>query len=152
MTEPSAVATTIPPTVQSTADRSEAPPAELVQVVRIDVSDADADGAERIVIDTVGGTPGYRLRYVDAVRIDGEPVLLDGTAFLELVLQSADPDGDQGLTDDVAVDLIPDQPLIKQVQWVYYLGDELTYAISLGEVVPFAVTTTPNQIVITFSR
>jgi len=68
------------------------------------------------------------------------------------VLQSADPDGDQGLTDDVAVDLIPDQPLIKQVQWVYYLGDELTYAISLGEVVPFAVTTTRNQIVITFSR
>ena len=148
--EPTESATTVAPTVESTADRSEAPPAEVVQVVRVDVP-AAADGPERIVIDTAGGTPGYRLRYVDAVRIDGEPVLVDGNAFLELVLESADPAGDQGLSDAVAVDLMPDQPLIKHVQMAYYLGDELTYAIGLDRVVPFAVTTTDDQIVITFT-
>lgn len=111
----------------------------------------DADGAERIVIDTEGGTPGYRLRYVDAVRIDGEPVLVEGNAFLELVLESADPEGDQGLADEVAVDLLPDQQLIKHVQIAYYLGDELTYAIGVVDVVPFSVTTTVDQIVITFT-
>jgi len=148
--EPTESATTVAPTVESTADRSVAPPAEVVQVVGVEVP-AAADGPERIVIDTAGGTPGYRLRYVDAVRIDGEPVLVDGNAFLELVLKSADPAGDQGTSDEVAVDLMPDQPLIKHVQMAYYLGDELTYAIGLDRVVPFAVTTTDNQIVITFT-
>jgi len=121
----------------------------VIRVVAVEVD--DADGAERIVIDTEGGTPGYRLRYVDAVRIDGEPVLVDGNVFLELVLESADPEGDQGLAEAVAVDLMPDQPLIKHVQMAYYLGDELTFAIGLDRVVPFAVTTTAEQIVITFS-
>lgn len=142
-------ATTVAPTVASTADRSDAPPTEVIRVVAVEVD--DADGAERIVIDTEGGTPGYRLRYVDAVRIDGEPVLVEGNAFLELVLESADPEGDQGLADEVAVDLLPDQQLIKHVQIAYYLGDELTYAIGVVDVVPFSVTTTVDQIVITFT-
>ena len=150
-TGPDPSVTTVAPNVESTADRSEAPPADVIRVVRVDVAPPDEDGAERIVIDTAGGTPGYRLRYVDAVRIDGEPVLVDGSAFLELVLESADPQGEQGLAESVAVDLRPDQPVVKHIQMAYYLGDQLTYAIGLDRVVPYVVTTTAEQIVITFS-
>lgn len=151
VTESEPPATTVAPSAESTADRSEAPPEEVIRVVSVEVDEPDAAGAERIVIDTAGGTPGYRLRYVDAVRIDGEPVLVDGTAFLELVLESADPQGTEGLAEEVAVDLLPDQAIIKHVQFAYYLGDELTFAIGMGRVAPFTVTTTPTQIVITFS-
>lgn len=146
--DPSAAATTVEPAVESTADRSVAPPADLVRVVAVRVE--ETDGREQVVVETEGGTPGYRVRYVDAVRIDGEPVLIDGSVFLELVLQQAEPAGEQGLDDAVAVDLHPGLGLVEQVQLAYYLGAELTYAIGLSSTAPFTVETTDEQITITF--
>ncbi len=136
------------PSATSTADRTETPPASVVRVVGVAVEDS-AEG-ERIVISTEGGTPGYRLRYVDLVRINDEPLIVEGTAFLELVLESADPSGDQGALEEVAVELLPELPILREVRYAYYLGDEVTYAIGVAEQVPFSVHTSADEIVITF--
>ena len=139
----------VAPSEVSTEDRSEAPPDEVVRVVGVEVR-MDGD-TEQIVIATTGGTPGWSLRYVDAVRIDGEPIIVQGRAALELVLESADPNGDQGLSDDVAVELLPDQPLLRELRYAYYLGDQVTYAVGLSERAPFSVSVGADEIVITFS-
>lgn len=102
------------------------------------------------MIHTAGGVPGWSLRYVDAVRVDGEPVLVDGGAALELVLEAADPGGEQGLADDVAVDLTPDQPLVRELRFAQYLGDQVVFAVGLARQVPFSVATGSTSLVVTF--
>lgn len=136
------------PSERSTADRSVAPPAVVVTLTAVEVR-AEA-GGEQVVIQTSGGVPGWSLRYVDAVRVDGEPVLVEGEAALELVLEAANPDGEQGLADDVAVDLTPDQPLVREVRFAQYLGNQVVFAVGLSQQVAFSVSTTATALVITF--
>lgn len=138
----------VAPSEASTADRSVAPPPTVVRVTAVEVR-AD-EGSEQIVVHTAGGVPGWAVRYVDVVRVDGEPVLVDGTAALELVLDAADPAGEQGLADEVAVDLAPEQPLIRELRFAQYLGDQVVFAAGLARQVPFSVSTTPTSLVVTF--
>lgn len=136
------------PSEQSTASRSVAPPAEVIQVTGVEVR--DEGGAEQLVVSFEGGVPGWSAQYVDFVRIDSDPVVVDGEVALELILTSADPTGEQGLADEVAVNLYPELDLIREVRYVYYLGDEITYAVGMAEQAEFSVETTADSLVFSF--
>lgn len=136
------------PTATSTDARTVPPPAQTVRLVSASVS--VVNGHDTITLTTAGGIPGWTLQYVDVVRINDEPFLTGGSASMELVLDAADPSGDQGAADDVAVHLTPDGDIVKSLDYVYYLGDQVTYAIGVDRVVPFTVSTTANTLVITF--
>lgn len=136
------------PTEQSTASRSVAPPAQVIRVTGVEVR--DEGGAEQLVVSFEGGVPGWSAQYVDFVRIDSDPVVVDGAVALELILTSADPTGEQGLADEVAVSLYPELDLIREVRYVYYLGDEITYAVGMAEQAEFSVETTADSLVFSF--
>lgn len=142
------VVASVAPSEQSTASRSVAPPAQVIQVTGVEVR--TEDGVEQLVVSFSGGVPGWSARYVDYVRIDADPVVVDGVVALELVLESADPTGDQGLADEVAVSLLPQLDLVREVRYVYYLGDQITYAIGLAEQAEFSVETTADALVFSF--
>lgn len=142
------VVASVAPSEQSTASRSVAPPAQVIQVTGVEVR--TEDGVEQLVVSFSGGVPGWSARYVDYVRIDADPVVVEGEIALELVLESADPTGDQGLADEVAVSLLPQLDLVREVRYVYYLGDQITYAIGLAEQAEFSVETTGDALVFSF--
>lgn len=146
--QPPTAGPSVAPSELSTESRSVPPPAAVIQVTRVDVR--VSDGVEQLVVGFEGGIPGWSARYVDFVRIDGDPVLVDGTVALELVLESADPTGDQGLAEAVAVDLFPELDLIREVRYVYYLGDQITYAIGMVDRAEFKVDTEGDSLVFSF--
>lgn len=136
------------PSEQSTASRSVAPPAQVIRVTGVDVR--DEGGVEQLVVTFEGGVPGWSAQYVDYVRIDADPVVVDGAVALELILTSADPTGEQGLADAVAVNLYPELELIREVRYVYYLGDQITYAVGMSETAEFSVETVGDSLVFSF--
>lgn len=140
---------TAEPTVFATADRMVEPPPEPVALRSVRT---ERDGAvERIVIDVTGDTvPGVSARYVDVVRLDDDPILTDGSAALELLLRAADPNGPQGADPDVAVELAPHYPILREVKYVRFLAGEVLYAIGISDQVPYRVITGNSRIVIEF--
>ncbi|WP_442893239.1 AMIN-like domain-containing (lipo)protein [Aquipuribacter sp. SD81] len=138
---------TTAPEALSTAARTSSPPQEPVRLLAVQVS--TAGDAESLRVETSGGAPGYSVRYVDAVRIEGEPVLVEGEAVLEVVLEAADPNADEGLAPDVAVELLPEQDLIREVRFARYLDGTVTYAVGLTDVVEFSVEVDGNGLTLT---
>jgi len=137
----------VAPSAASTADRSAAPPASAVTITAVEVR-TDA-ATEQIIISSQGGVPGWSVRYVDAVRIDGEPVLTAGAVAMEIVLQAADPTGEQGLSDAVAGDIVPGQDLVQEVLLAQHLADTVVFAVGLSRQVPFSVISTGTSITVT---
>lgn len=146
----SAPPATAPPEATSTAARTSPPPEQVVQLV--DVTVEESGDADTVRFGTTGGVPGYSVRYVDAVRVEGEPVLLTGEAFLEVVLESADPDGDEGLSADVAVAVVPDLDVVKEIQFARYVDGVVTYAVGLGSTAEFTVEVDDTGLTLTFPR
>lgn len=142
------VGSSVAPSAQSTADRSVAPPLAVVRITAVSVGADDPD--EQIVFTTEGGVPGWSARYVDAVRIDDEPVLTDGPVAMEIVLQAADPTGDQGFAEAVAGDILPGQDLVQEVLLAQYLADTVVFAVGLSRRVPFSVVSTATSITVIF--
>ena len=143
---------TVRPDAVSVEPRSLPEPKTVVRLTRV-TTEADDDG-ERIVFEAEGDTlPGLQVRYVDIVRVEGEPVLVDGSAFLEVMLTQADPNAEQGLSPDVAVELVPDQPLVHEVRYARYLDGVVTFAVGLAEEANFRVVTAdePSRIIVEFA-
>jgi hypothetical protein len=140
------------PAELSTEPRTTPAPESPAQLTRVS---AERDGnTERVVFETTDGIqPGMRVRYVDAVRIEGEPLLVEGDAALEVVLEQANPNASEGLSPDVAVDLLPEQPLLREVRFARYLADSVTFAIGLADQAKFRVVREPDggRLVIEFS-
>lgn len=140
------------PAELSTEPRTTPAPESLAQLTRV-TAERDGD-TERVVFETTGGIlPGMSAQYVDTVLIEGEPLLIEGDAALEVVLQPANPNANQGLAPDVAVDLLPEQPLLREVRFARYLADSVTFAIGLADQAEFRVVSEPEdgRLVIEFS-
>ena len=140
----------VPPTVVSTAVRTSQAPEELVRLVGVET--ARTSDAETVRFRTAGGTPGYTVRYVDAVRVEGEPVLVEGDDFLEVVLESADPQGEQGLSPEVAVSELVDQELVQEVRFARYVDGQVTFAIGLSGEAAFSIVADADGLTIVFPR
>jgi hypothetical protein len=160
-TSPSAIAPTEMPTngvtgTPSTAatefatdDRLIPPPDHTIKLTKVST---ERDGMiERIVIDVSGVvTPGVETRYVDVVRIEDDPVMTQGAAALELVLEAADPNGQQGLSPDVTTELFPNYPVVKDVLYARYVAGTVVFAIGVSNQVPYRVLTDESKVVIEF--
>jgi hypothetical protein len=133
----------------ATDDRLIPPPDHTITLKKVTT---ERDGSiERVVIDVSGAvTPGVETRYVDVVRIEDEPVMTEGSAALELVLEAADPTGTLGMSQDVTVDVTPNYPIIKHVLWARYLAGTVVFAIGVSDQVPYRVLTDESKVVIEF--
>lgn len=132
----------------STSPRTSAPPTDEIRLAEVSVSQ-EAD-SEVVHFETTGGAPGFQVRYVDAVRIEGEPVLVQGDAVLEVVLRSANPEGEEGLSAAVAVDEVPAQDLVQEIRFARYLDGVVTYAIGMSTEAEFTVSADDDGLTITF--
>ncbi|MCI0687982.1 MAG: hypothetical protein L0Y54_12195 [Sporichthyaceae bacterium] len=140
---------TTEPTAFATEDRLIPPPDRQIKLEKVTT---ERDGSiERVIIEIEGNvTPGVETRYVDMVRIEDEPVLTDGNAALELVLESADPTGEQGLSPDVTTELLPGYPIVREVLYARYLAGTVLFAIGVSEQVPYRVLAEQTRVVIEF--
>jgi hypothetical protein len=137
------------PTEFATGDRVVPPPDHQVTLERIRTERTGS--VERVIIDISGSvTPGVETRYVDMVMIEGDPVPTNGSAALELVLEAADPTGQQGLSQDVITELYPRYPIVRDVQYARYLAGTVVYAIGVSDRVPYRVLTDTSKILIEF--
>jgi len=133
----------------ATDDRLIPPPDHTIKLTKVST---ERDGTiERVVIDVSGEvTPGVETRYVDVVRIEDDPVMTEGSAALELVLEAADPNGQQGLSPDVTTELFPNYPVVKDVLYARYLAGTVVFAIGVSDQVPYRVLTDEAKVVIEF--
>jgi hypothetical protein len=137
------------PTEFATGDRVIPPPDHQVKLERIRTERSGP--VERVVIDITGSvTPGVETRYVDMVQIEGDPVPTEGSAALELVLEAADPTGEQGLSQDVITELYPRYPIVRDVLYARYLAGTVVFAIGVSDRVPYRVLTDKSQVAIEF--
>jgi hypothetical protein len=130
----------------STLRRSTPAPAQRVSLVEVT---ADDDSVE---VRTDGGAPGFDLGYVDEVVIDGEPVLLDGAAVLQLEVTGADPNGDQGIRPEVGIDVEPegDGP-VTRVAYLRYLDGRVLFTVELDEQLAYSVSPSDDGFTVTFA-
>lgn len=139
------------PTQFATGDRLIPPPDHPVKLERVRTERSGS--VERVVIDITGSvTPGVETRYVDMVLIEGEPVPTDGSAALELVLEAADPTGEQGLSQDVITELYPRYPIVRDVLYARYLAGTVVFAIGVSDRAPYRVLTDQSRVVIEFQN
>jgi len=139
------------PTEFATGDRVIRPPDHQVKLERIRTERSGS--VERVVIDITGSVPpGVETRYVDMVTIEGDPVPTDGSAALELVLEAADPTGEQGLSQDVISELYPRYPIVRDVLYARYLAGTVVFAIGVSDRVPYRVLTDKSKVVIEFQH
>jgi hypothetical protein len=139
------------PTEFATGDRVIPPPDHQVKLERIRTERSGS--VERVVIDITGSVlPGVETRYVDMVMIEGDPVPTDGSAALELVLEAADPTGEQGLSQDVISELYPRYPIVRDVLYARYLAGTVVFAIGVSDRVPYRVLTDESKVVIEFQH
>ncbi len=138
----------VAPDATSTAARTSQAPAEVVRLLGVQVS--AGEDAETVRFRTAGGSPGFDVAYVDAVRVEGEPVLVEGAAVLEVVLVAADPDGEEGLSPEVAVSQTVDQELVREVRFARYVDGVVTFAIGLSEEAAYTVTVDDDGLLLTF--
>jgi hypothetical protein len=135
----------------ATGDRVIRPPDHQVKLERIRTERSGS--VERVVIDITGSVPpGVQTRYVDMVTIEGDPVPTDGSAALELVLEAADPTGEQGLSQDVISELYPRYPIVRDVLYARYLAGTVVFAIGVSDRVPYRVLTDKSKVVIEFQH
>lgn len=118
---------------------------------RVSLTEVSAD-ASSVTVRTEGGAPGFDLGYVDEVVVDGEPVVLEGGAVLQLEVTGADPNGDQGIRPEVAVDLEPegDGPVLR-VAYLRFLDGRVLFTVELDEAVAYSVVPGDDGFTVTFS-
>lgn len=102
---------------------------------------------DRLVIDLDGAVTGYRVRYVTEVVQDGsgEPVPLEGGAFLQIVVLSPayDDDGEPTYTpaDPSALVDVDGFPVFRQVAWAGSFEGQTTIGLGVRTRLPFRVFT-----------
>lgn len=137
------------PTEFATGDRLIPPPDQQIKLERVRTERSGS--VERVIIDITGAvTPGVETRYVDMVLIEGDPVPTEGSAALELVLEAADPTGEQGLSEDVITELYPRYPIVRDVMYARYLAGTVVFAIGVSDRAPYRVLTDRSKVVIEF--
>ncbi len=134
------------------AEAQDLPGAALLVDVR---TGRQEDGFDRIVFEFEGGLPGYLVEYVEPPVLgafSGEPVDIDGQAFLQIRLRPAagyDPEtGDPVYTG--SQDLKPGLPAILEAEVTGDFEATMTWAVGLTAEADFRVTTLedPYRIVI----
>jgi hypothetical protein len=108
---------------------------------------------DRIVFEFEGETPGYRVEYVDQVTQDGsgDPVPLQGRAFLSVILTPATMHDQQGkVTYRGQETLTPGLPTLGQARLAGDFEGQVSWGLGLADTVGFKVTTfgQPPRIVI----
>jgi hypothetical protein len=108
-------------------------------------------GYDRLVLDLEGRVPSYSVRYVRQVIQDGsgEPVALQGRAFLQVVLDGAAAHRDDG-SGTVPRELRPALPALRQVKLAGDFEGYVTFGLGLADRVGFRVfeLTRPTRLVI----
>jgi len=119
----------------------------------VDVRSAHHPSFDRIVFDFEGEAPGYRVEYVGQVSQDGsgEPVPLQGQAFLSVVFTPADMHDEQGTTTYPGPKtLTPGYPSLRQAKFAGDFEGYVSWGLGLDDRVGFKVTvlSAPSRIVI----
>jgi hypothetical protein len=97
---------------------------------------------DRIVFDFQGEAPGYRVEYVDQVSQDGsgEPVPLQGRAFLSVVFTPADMHDARGNTTySGPKTLTPRYPSLRQAKFAGDFEGYVSWGLGLDDTVGFRV-------------
>jgi hypothetical protein len=129
-------------------DRSGGSTGITSQLTAVRVAGHEADGYDRIVFEFSGGIPSYdltRQTSADFVRDpSGQPISLDGSTGLKLVLRDAD------LASGVAGDIKPQLASVKEIAQVGNFERVLTYGVGLSSTtcVRVLTLTAPSRLVI----
>jgi len=118
------------------------------QLTAVRVASHEPDGYDRIVFEFSSGIPSYDLTRQESAAFvrdpSGQPVSLDGSAGLKLVLRDAD------LASGVAADLKPSLALVKEVAQVGNFERVVTYGVGLSssQCVRVLTLSSPSRLVI----
>ena len=118
------------------------------QLTAVRVASHEPDGYDRIVFEFSSGIPSYDLTRQESAAFvrdpSGQPVSLDGSAGLKLVLRDAD------LASGVANDLKPSLALVKEVAQVGNFERVVTYGVGLSssQCVRVLTLSSPTRLVI----
>jgi hypothetical protein len=97
--------------------------------VRVD----ERDGYDRVVFTFDGSMPGYRVRYLPRVEgPGGQPLMLPGTAFLEVAFEPARARGPDGRTTFPAGAITPSSPVLRQVRFAGDFEGQVRFGLGLA--------------------
>jgi hypothetical protein len=107
-----------------------------------DVRTGQHEGFDRIVFEFEGGSPGYRVEYVDgAVGCgSGEPVDLEGSAFLQVRFTLAQAHDEAGKATIDATELAPGFVTILEAVQTCDFEADVTWVLGLSQRLDFRVT------------
>lgn len=127
------------PGTLSTADRSGAAtgPGELASLT---VTPASGGASDLLTFTFSGSTvPAYRVGYVEQVQRRDEPLLLDGSAALEITFTDTAPGPAGATADGVATQESYDLPAVRQVVLVENLGGTVRFGVGVTDRTEFRV-------------
>jgi hypothetical protein len=122
------------------------PPAELVSV-----RTARRSGYDRVLFTFRGGMPGYRVRYVAAVRDEADrPLALRGGSFLAVAFEPALARAPGGASTFDAHTITTDYPRLRQVRFAGDFEGRVSFGIGVAGRGGFRVTelTAPNRVAV----
>jgi hypothetical protein len=134
--------------VQRAGDGGAAP--ELVSV-----RTARGDGYDRVLFTFRGGTPGYRVGYVDTVRDEaGRPLALRGGADLAVAFAPAQAHGADGSPTFRGGTVATDYPGLRQVRFAGDFEGRVTFGVGVAGRGGFRVTelTGPDRVAVDVRR
>lgn len=127
------------PGTLSTADRSGAAtgPGELASLT---VTPAPGGASDLLTFTFSGSTvPAYRVGYVEQVQRRDEPLLLDGSAALEITFTDTAPGPAGATADGVPTQESYDLPAVRQVVLVENLGGTVRFGVGVADRTEFRV-------------
>jgi hypothetical protein len=111
------------------------------------------DTYDRVVFDFRDNLPGYRVEYVEQITQDGtgEPVEIDGSAFLNVRFNTAQAHDDSGNSTYTGPrEITPGLESISEMEMAGDFEGYVTWGLGLPEELDFRVSTLedPNRVVI----